>query len=44
MEKALEKFEEYTQKYGPITADQTDTSQGWGWVNEPWPWQRESDV
>ncbi|MBE6851907.1 MAG: spore coat protein CotJB [Ruminococcus sp.] len=36
--------EEYTQKYGPITADQTDTSQGWGWVNEPWPWQRESDV
>ena len=29
----------YEEQYGPITADGTDTSRGWAWVLEPWPWE-----
>lgn len=35
--------DEYTQKYGPITADQTNTDEGWKWTNAPWPWQKGDD-
>lgn len=35
--------DEYTHKYGPITADQTNTDEGWKWTNAPWPWQKEDD-
>ena len=35
--------DEYTQKYGPITANQTNTDEGWKWTNAPWPRQKEDD-
>lgn len=35
--------EEYTQKFGPVTADQTNTENGWSWVNDPWPWQYQKE-
>ena len=35
--------EEYNKKYGPVTADQTNTDEGWKWVDEPWPWQQEGN-
>lgn len=29
---------EYVAKYGPLTAEDNGT-EGWKWVNSPWPWQ-----
>ncbi len=34
--------EEYSDKYGPITAAQS-SSESWNWIDGPWPWQRETD-
>jgi spore coat protein JB len=50
---ALEFFNQYQMAYldalaafesqhGPLTADSTDTSQGWTWVQGPWPWEMEA--
>jgi spore coat protein JB len=34
---------EYTQKWGPITAnDSVDTSK-FSWVDDPWPWERSAN-
>ena len=33
----------YEEHYGPITADATDTSRGWAWVLEPWPWELDAN-
>jgi hypothetical protein len=30
---------QYEERYGPITADGTDTARGWALVLEPWPWE-----
>lgn len=35
-------IEEYTDKYGPITASKS-TGDTWNWVEGPWPWQRDTD-
>lgn len=35
--------DEYIRKYGPITADQTNTNEGWCWIKEPWPWEKEAN-
>ena len=35
--------EEYTAKYGPLTA-QDSTGETWNWISGPWPWQRDADV
>ncbi|MBP1534811.1 MAG: spore coat protein CotJB [Ruminococcus sp.] len=35
---ALEK--EYTEKYGPLTAIQSDSDKKWEWVAKPFPWER----
>lgn len=32
---------EYELIYGPLTAFDTNTEQGWAWVNMPWPWELE---
>ena len=37
-----ELMEEYTDKYGPITASHS-VEGGWSWISGPWPWQRETD-
>ena len=33
----------YEEHHGPITADATDTSRGWAWVLEPWPWELDAN-
>lgn len=50
---ALEFFSQYQRiyteaaaafeaQYGPLTADSSDTAQGWTWVQGPWPWETEA--
>ncbi len=36
-------YAEYTEKYGPLTADQTNPTNGWAWVKGPWPWERSAN-
>lgn len=31
---------EYTSRFGPITPVQTNDTQHWSWIDEPWPWER----
>ena len=31
---------DYEALYGPLGAFDTDTTQGWLWVQGPWPWER----
>ena len=31
---------EYTEKFGPITAEQSNTEHHWTWIDDPWPWER----
>ena len=33
---------EYESQYGPLVAFDTDTTQGWAWVQGPWPWEMEA--
>ncbi len=37
-------MDEYVKKYGPITAGQYDGGPTWRWVENPWPWERTSEV
>ncbi len=32
--------EAYIKNYGPITAEQSDTTTSFTWVKDPWPWER----
>lgn len=32
---------QYEMQFGPLTAFDTDTEQGWTWVQAPWPWELE---
>ena len=32
--------EEFARRFGPITPVQTNDSQHWSWIDEPWPWER----
>ena len=32
---------DYEAQFGPLVADDTDTAQGWTWVQGPWPWEME---
>ena len=34
--------EEYTDKFGPITASGSSVD-AWNWIDGPWPWQRKED-
>ena len=39
-EKRIEALKEYAEVYGPLTVDTvSENSDGWNWINEPWPWQ-----
>lgn len=32
----------YEASYGPLLNSDVDvSSQGWSWINDPWPWERE---
>ena len=33
---------EYELMYGPLTAFDTNTEQGWTWIQAPWPWELEA--
>lgn len=33
---------DYELAYGPLTAFDTNTEQGWSWVQGPWPWELEA--
>lgn len=33
----------YEEKYGPLTIQNVDTSNGWMWLSAPWPWQYEAN-
>ncbi|MCI5844964.1 MAG: spore coat protein CotJB [Oscillospiraceae bacterium] len=41
MKKKAEKM--YTEKYGPIQAYQSDTTERWNWTDAPWPWEQEAN-
>ncbi|MDE5583659.1 MAG: spore coat protein CotJB [Ruminococcus sp.] len=32
--------EEFSRRFGPITPLQTNDSQHWSWIDDPWPWER----
>ncbi|MDE6035377.1 MAG: spore coat protein CotJB [Ruminococcus sp.] len=32
--------EEYARRFGPVNPTQTNDSQHWSWIDEPWPWER----
>lgn len=33
----------YVPNYGPVEAYNVDTNGGWGWINEPMPWESEAN-
>ena len=33
---------EYEMMFGPLTAFDTNTEQGWTWIQAPWPWELEA--
>jgi len=36
---------DFTKKYGPITMDHMDNDlSSWKWIQNPWPWENESEV
>ena len=36
---------DFTRRYGPITMDHVDGDLStWKWIDNPWPWERESEV
>ncbi|MDE5556976.1 MAG: spore coat protein CotJB [Ruminococcus sp.] len=32
--------EEFSRRFGPINPTQTNDSQHWSWIDDPWPWER----
>lgn len=36
-----EASKEYTNQYGPLTNENVNTTNGWAWVKDPWPWEGE---
>ena len=33
---------DYEIEFGPLTAFDTNTEQGWTWISTPWPWELEA--
>ncbi len=33
----------YVQKYGLLTADQSNSDTKFNWVDDPWPWERSAN-
>ena len=29
---------QYVEKFGPIVAEDVDSTEEWAWVCDPWPW------
>ncbi len=32
---------EYTERFGPMTADDVRVTNEWTWATDPWPWEME---
>ena len=39
-ERTARECKEYTEKYGPLTAVQSEGTKKWEWVQHPFPWER----
>ncbi|MBE7023734.1 MAG: spore coat protein CotJB [Ruminococcaceae bacterium] len=37
-DKCAELREKYTKEFGPIVAEDVNSTTEWTWVNDPWPW------
>ena len=37
--RAMELSEEFTRKYGELTAGENTNPNSWEWLNSPWPWE-----
>lgn len=37
-DKAKELKREFSEKYGPLTAAESNNSDFWEWIEDPWPW------
>ncbi len=35
-------YQEYTEKFGPLMANDNVNTDRWCWVEEPWPWEKEA--
>ena len=33
---------EYEDKFGPLTVYGVNSNDGWTWIAEPWPWEKEA--
>ena len=33
---------EYSEKYGPLSISNVNTTDHWTWVDGPWPWEMEA--
>ncbi|MFR6588567.1 MAG: spore coat protein CotJB [Ruminococcus sp.] len=33
----------YIRQFGPIQPRQTDGNAPWGWIEGPWPWEKEAN-
>ncbi len=33
---------DYESKFGPLTIRGVNVDNGWSWINEPWPWEKEA--
>lgn len=33
---------EYEEKFGPLTVYGVNSDNGWTWIEEPWPWEKEA--
>lgn len=36
--RAKELYAEFQEKFGPLTADASNNSDFWDWIDNPWPW------
>lgn len=33
---------DYEAKYGPLTVYGVNAENGWSWIKDPWPWEKEA--
>ncbi len=34
---------EYEDKFGPLTVYGIKANDGWSWIEQPWPWEKEAE-
>lgn len=44
LEKRNKLAAEFASKFGPLRAEQNDSEERWKWIENPWPWEYESEV